>query len=378
MSLPARFEWVLKFTVEHRLTGKVQQEFAALLTPMNLAIMAGTLAAWAVSHAFGYGFVVDALLLIVGAGFLGFQVISAGVDFCSAVWLTGSAKTQNELEAAADLFAGVIATVGVAAFSALVMKGAARAAPAARAGIAGATARLYGGMTQSHYRIFQAVAREQNRIIGVRFTNENSTRLIEFGCPPKPITVKIHTSPTTGIVTAISKAEKDLAYALGYYVVEPFMGTLIARRKLPDVPGSPERFDVLKFESPPFWELQEGQLIHAAQQKPLVGDYDLAWIIDPGNPTPNMVLGSSRGKMLLNWTNPEVKRIAAALNARMDQPRVLHGAHDGFADVASAKAVMVFFPDNSVVKLSTPEAVSAWYGQTGRIEVIKPPFARER
>jgi hypothetical protein len=359
MPIHQRFCEVLRRTLP-LLPGEMQQEFAALLSPMNLVIVAGTLAVWAGSHYFGIGFIVDGLLMVVGVLFLGYQIITAASDLTNAVYLTAAAKSAADLDKAAASLANFVAVVGVAAFSALVMKGARRVAPSARATIAAAAAARYGGMTPTHFRVFQLIARLQNRIIGVRNTNPLSTRWIELGYPAKPMLVKAHTSDKTGIVTAVNASEIKAARDVGYYVI--------------DADGIPRNAagQSLSFNRPPEWPLEPGQVIHPSQHRPLVGDYDLLGVIDPSAPGRNIVEAAANGKVLMNWSNPETRRMAGALNRLMDQPRVLHGAYDGYADVASAKASQIFFPDGTVLQLSTSEAVALFYQRIGRQPIIKP------
>ncbi len=359
MSLQDRFCEVLRRTAP-LLPGEIHQEFATMLSATSILIMAATLAVWAGSHYFGVGFVVDGLLLAGGAIFLGYQVISAGMDFCNAVYVTANATSNRDLDTAASLLANFVATVGVAAFSYLVMKGAKRAAPTARAGIASLAAGRYGGLTPTHYRLFQLAARMHNRIIAVRNTNPLSTGWIERGYPAKPIAIKAHTSKTTGIVTAANPGEAQAARTFGYYVVDADGVARNATGQTLRLPGQTE------------WPLEPGQIIDAQKLRPLVGDYDLLGVIDPSARGRNIVLAADRGETLLNWTGPENQRIANSLNGMMDQPRVLHGAHDGFADVAAAGPSTVFFPDGYVLELTSSEAVAQFYRQIGRLPVIKP------
>jgi hypothetical protein len=359
MPLKERFCEVLERTGP-LLKPEIQEEFAALLSPWNLVIMAGTMAVWGVSHYFGVGFVVDGLLVIAGVLFLGVQVIWAASDFYWAIKLTADAKTDTDLDAAAQRLANFVAVVGVAVFSALVMKGAKRVAPTVRGAIATAAAGKFGGFTGTHFQYFQWVAKMENRIIAVRNTNPLSTHWIERGYPAKGIDIKIKTSKTTGIVTAVTKAEYQEARAAKYFVVDDDL-----------VPRNSDG-QALEFPTRPEWPLEPGQVIDAKQLKPLVGDYDLLGVIDPDAPGRNMVLATSNGKTLLNWTNPEVERIRSVLNSFMDQPRVMHGAHDGFADVSTAGPVTVFFPDQSVTHLTSSQMVSMFYLSMGRRAIIKP------
>jgi len=76
------------------------------------------------------------------------------------------------------------------------------------------------GMTQAHFSAFQQTAQEAQVIAVVRNANVVSPRLIEKGCPAKPLEIKFHTSETTGVVTAKTPAEVVTARQLGYYVVD--------------------------------------------------------------------------------------------------------------------------------------------------------------
>lgn len=119
--LKEKFAEVLRRTGP-KLPGEMKNQFMALLTPLNLSIMAGTLAAWAVSQFFGVGEIIDLLLLIVGAFFLGMAIFTVAKD----LWLfaKGTVDAQNEpdLDRAADKLAEAISIIGVAAFIALLAK----------------------------------------------------------------------------------------------------------------------------------------------------------------------------------------------------------------------------------------------------------------
>ena len=59
---------------------EVGQAIDVLLSPINLAILAGTLTLWAGSHLFGVGEVVDVLLLVVGAFTIGWSIGDVASD----------------------------------------------------------------------------------------------------------------------------------------------------------------------------------------------------------------------------------------------------------------------------------------------------------
>ena len=67
MSQQERFELLMQKTAP-RLPSEIAEEFTQLLTPEVLAAIVVTLVAWAGSHYFGVGFVMD--ILLVGAGFI--------------------------------------------------------------------------------------------------------------------------------------------------------------------------------------------------------------------------------------------------------------------------------------------------------------------
>jgi hypothetical protein len=134
MSLEARLGEAVSRSARY-LPAEVAAEVAALFTPTNLAIMAVTLAVWAGSHLAGVGFIADIILLCLGVAVLGWTAVQlAGVLYDFAVALT-DAKSEEDLDAAAQLFARAVLLAGVGTVSAVLLRGAAgnvRAAAAAR------------------------------------------------------------------------------------------------------------------------------------------------------------------------------------------------------------------------------------------------------
>lgn len=119
--LKEKFAEVLRRTGP-KLPGEMKDQFMALLTPVNLGIMAGTLAAWAVSQFFGIGEIIDILLLIVGGIFLGMAIFTVAKDLWSFAKGTVDAQTEADLDEAAKKLAEAIAIIGIAAFIALLAK----------------------------------------------------------------------------------------------------------------------------------------------------------------------------------------------------------------------------------------------------------------
>ena len=374
MPLEDRFTSVLHRTLP-LLPAEIQDEFAQMISPMAILMIAGTLAAWAGSHYFGIGFIADAVMLVAGFAFLGLQVFTAASDLVAAVELTVTARSSSDLDRAARHLANFIAVVGVAVFTALVMKGAKKVAPKVKKAIGlsrGATIKA-SGITPTHFEVFERVAQQENLIIAVRNTNPKSTPLIARGFPAKPMAIKAKTSKKNGIVTIeeglsshpdgnvmklkhkTTKGQEHLDAALdnGYAVVDPL--------------GVPRTKDgrVLALPQRPGWDLKPGQIIDTRRKKPLVGDYDLLGVIDPDNPSRNLALAVDNKVLLENWTNPRTKQVAAKINGQLDQPRVMHGGHDQYGkarlDLSDADGSTVFMPNGEIIPLRTGEDVTAFY-----------------
>jgi ribonuclease T1 len=145
-SLSHRFEEVLKLAPNH-MAPDLAAQFRAMLTPESIAIIVGTLAIWAVSHAFGAGEVFDLVLLVVGSAFMGLAAFRAGEDIGECLMTTLNAETQADLDKAADCLAQAVAILGVVAFFSLIAKVATKFGGAASGGEedAGAASRAGGG-----------------------------------------------------------------------------------------------------------------------------------------------------------------------------------------------------------------------------------------
>ncbi|MCA9139201.1 MAG: hypothetical protein KDB00_20650 [Planctomycetales bacterium] len=376
MSLDDRFVRVLHLTGP-KLPAEIQEEFAAMLSPASIAIIVGVLVVWAGSHYFGIGFIADALLLVVGLGFLGWQVWSVGNDFVSAVELTYSARCEADLEKASKHLANFIAVVGVAAFMALIAKGAKRYGPKIRnlKGIIKAATAADAGMPPNHFRAFLRAAANPNRprIIMVRQTNPKSVRWIQKGFPAKPKEIKMKTSKQTGIVTCDNTAEVAKARMTTrsgsnqqYYTVD--------RGRHTATNGKGESINLQDAD----WPVEPGQVIDPVSKKPLVGDYDLMAVIDPNAKGRNLALavdntanaraGKPKGTLTDDFTNTDIKKVAADINKQLDQDRVLHGSQEAFDsldNLASDELVVGFFPDGQAVSFNR-EGLKTFYESIGR------------
>jgi len=215
------------------------------------------------------------------------------------------------------------------------------------------------GMTEEHFQKFQEAAQEEQVVVLVRNTNLKSTDLIKRGCPGKPKGIDFHTSERTGVVTARTENEKNLAQEKGYFVVEP--GNQVARGYF--MQNGRKVQTELKLQNP-FWSVEPGQLIDPKLMKPLVADYDLMGAVDPRSPGQNIALVASGGKKLDNVESPIVSRFKNRVNPTLDMDRVHHGAQDQFAGFRGGATV--FLPDGRVFFLPDELAVEEFYNAIGR------------
>jgi|SRR5579863_7809603 len=207
------------------------------------------------------------------------------------------------------------------------------------------------GIAFAHYGVFEQTARALQRVIIVRNTNSKSTPWIEQGYPPKPRSIKIHTSKDTGKVTCKGAKEIADARGVGFYVID---ADGLARNA--GGAALPIRFDLGDKDE----QHEPGQVVHPEQHKALVGDYDLLAVIDPLAPGRNIVLAAENGEAVEDRLGPEVERVMDFINPRFDQPRVMHGAHDQFDDLPEGGST-VFFADGSSAPIDTRDEMANFY-----------------
>jgi hypothetical protein len=101
----------------------VANQLKALLEPESLALMAGILAAWIASHAFGIGEIIDIILLVSGVIFIGLAVFDGVDHFIDFAFTTHKARTSADLDKAARHLAQAISILGVTTVLALLFRG---------------------------------------------------------------------------------------------------------------------------------------------------------------------------------------------------------------------------------------------------------------
>jgi hypothetical protein len=116
-------------------------QLEALISPMNLSIMAGTLLLWAGSHFFGVGEIVDAGLLLVGAFFIGWSMEDVLRNLVTFGQTAIGAQTDADLDRAARAFAQAVITAGITAVMALLLRRSAKQLQATRGATLGEVAR---------------------------------------------------------------------------------------------------------------------------------------------------------------------------------------------------------------------------------------------
>lgn len=115
----------LKAAIERaipKLPAEIRAQVAQLIKPEALAVMVTVLAIWAGAHFFGVGEIADVVLLIVGYAALGGVAMEAGKALYHFGDKALNARTEIDLDAAADLFAKAVTLVGVQVVMIILLK----------------------------------------------------------------------------------------------------------------------------------------------------------------------------------------------------------------------------------------------------------------
>ena len=147
--------------------GEVADAVRAIFTAQNIALMAGTLSAYAVSHFFGVGFILDAILVVVSVVCVGALAADAILKFVEFYSLATRATTEQELEEAGKLFADVVLTIGVGAIAAiLTRRGLSRSGQAEMD--ASVAQRALGGDAKGNARPQRSIEEIRNRVLNLK------------------------------------------------------------------------------------------------------------------------------------------------------------------------------------------------------------------
>jgi hypothetical protein len=184
------------------------------------------------------------------------------------------------------------------------------------------------GIPPDHLTMMADAALETNTVAVFRANRPVAIPLILRGAVGKPKALSVpgfRSNETTGVLTAFAAIQYQVAYRAGFYVVQA-NGARVACRYA-GRGANRETFEIPLVNSP-YWPVLRGQVIDPSGH-PVVGDYDLLGVIPLESPGRNLVpvpANPAKG----DWMGPDVARYVAAVNPRLDRPRVLHGAQDQF------------------------------------------------
>ncbi len=188
-----------------------------------------------------------------------------------------------------------------------------------------------------------AACKETEVIAMFRANKSAAIPLIRQGAHGKPMWAKFSTSPKTGVLTASTEAHKNLAYENGAFVIHP--DTISSRTAIRFTKGPNGKLikETTKLEGD--WTIEPWQVV-GKDGKPFVGDYDLLGVAPIRSPGSN-VSGVPKEMAYGDWTGPWVEKYRAAINRKLDKPRVLHGPLDAYGGppsfVASKRRLLMPF-----------------------------------
>jgi hypothetical protein len=107
-----------------RLAPAARTEVERLLDPRILGILATVLAGWLMLHVTGIGQIVDAVLMAAGALAIGVAVFDGIEHLLAFAALAQRARTEADLERAAEHFAKAVAILGIQTVLAVLLRGA--------------------------------------------------------------------------------------------------------------------------------------------------------------------------------------------------------------------------------------------------------------
>ncbi len=105
-----------------RLEPDARAQVEAMLSPASLAIIAGTLIAWAGAHFVGVGEIVDIALLVVGFTLLGTSAYEGAKELVAFAHSALSAATESALDEAAEHFSRAVVILGITTISAILLR----------------------------------------------------------------------------------------------------------------------------------------------------------------------------------------------------------------------------------------------------------------
>jgi hypothetical protein len=224
------------------------------------------------------------------------------------------------------------------------------------------------GIAEEHLAVMTQAARDTKTIAIFRANKRASIPLVRQGAHGKPMWAKFKTSAETGVLTAKDAGERAVAFKNGAFVVEAeTIGTRTARRTV--MKDGKEVVEEVALKNMNGWRLEPGQVV-MADGKPIVGDYDLlgaAPIESPGSSVSLVPEDTAYG----DWNGPAVKKYAKAVNDKLEEPMVLHGAQDSYGGNPehmglTPDTAYAVFPDGRTYVMRGKAEQQAFYDALGR------------
>jgi hypothetical protein len=341
----------LSLAAKHLEDEEVKKQFLELFSAENIAITSSVLAVWALSHLFGVGEVIDAILLAATVATTAYEIEAIADAMWDYFELSQTATSYEDLDEAGKKMAFVITKVGITAILALILKGGSRRSPGMPRAMPAAAAAMPKGRGvpvltseqvlkrdwKAHSKAAQkigmtdgALARIQRITTadGVRVTFRGAGRARGerlLGGSPKIEKLKMNTITPDDV--DIGAPSEGLGH-VGFF--QPKEPSLTIRH------SNPRRYDQLKAryeqrkQQYQEWsrdvqeliaageiELRNGVIYDPKTSRPFAGDYDLYEIttidgrrLGPGDPLYERVMGKLKGETIdvqhgphLNW-NP--------------------------------------------------------------------------
>jgi hypothetical protein len=229
------------------------------------------------------------------------------------------------------------------------------------------------GIPEEHLKPMIEAAKEAQVIAMFRANKAVAIPLIRQGAHGKPMWAKFKTSKETGVLTAATKEEIETAYKNGAFVVH---ADQVARRTARRVTMQNGKEVIEEVPLNGNWKVEPGQVV-MKDGKPIVGDYDLLGVAPIKSPGRNINV-VPEDAVFGNWTGPDVEKYRKAVNPKLDKPRVLHGAQDGYGGKPEYRGLTddtayAVFPDGRTYIMEGRQAQQNFYDALGRQAKSKEP-----
>jgi hypothetical protein len=373
----------------HKVDAKFRDAMAAFVTPENLKLMGGILAAWGAAHLFGAGQAADAIVLGAGAIALGADVFKAGQALWEYFEKAQSAQTPQELEQAAERFAEFVNIVGVNALSTMagaklgnITQGLGKLAQENWAQIgklAPETQRSVGALLKAGRENLAKVGKPLDDLF-VRGLRQMDTVLAQMGLRPQPVTAE-------GVTIDPAFSRQNMATSGGRGSNSTTAqgsgatGAAVPEQRILQVSGKPlfgRKFDDLSQAEKN--ELGKEYFIYPEGGRPIFRRRDITttpsihaelnqqgeWIIRPD---------AARANSRISQFSAALKNFEAMFGKRPDAHQIHHLLADNLAQtekiliIARRKGAFQIDQGNNLI--AAPETVAAFKSKTKAIQDLQ-------